>query len=431
MSRILPVIASAALFVGACSSHEARLPHASIETSTTISPDEEALKASRIEAYRKLFQTNADIQIIHVPTPQSDPLILDSYESKDLERLKSHDPDYLERIRQGVEGRTDDRYAPAHVTVVDTETFQTKTGCLDTEDQSLTTLKRIWSHAMPFEDPSKLNVIFVDQPSCNSEVLGLAVPGDTPILSANAISAQGFVTQGIEQSIVHELSHSAGLKHANLLDCQDSVRITGCGEEKKAADPNSLMGYLGTFDSTDFTMPELQALSLLHPSEVLANPANGNYQLPNKLLSVGKYDTTSPKLITLDTDKGTVYISLEEDMGAKSDKKCMSEAEIAQQKIDPAAVKERSKTINGVETKYGCIDVNYRAGVSLQTRIESPKGFDLVTRPDRAPDEFGEERASGEVIPGTVVYQDNSVKVTLVSIDEKTWNTTVRVERSA
>ena len=65
---------------------------------------------------------------------------------------------------------------------------------------------------------------------------------------------------------------------------------------------------------------------------------------------------------------------------------------------------------------------------TLQTRINGDEGdMKLVARPDRAPDEAGEELSSGEVIPGKILYEDTVRRITYVGMDEEN-HAFVRVE---
>ena len=359
------------------------------------------------EEVRHLLQTDAPLNIIHLPnsapTPQED-----SYNSEIVAR------GVLKTIRGIVTLATGGRYTPKNVLVAQAKSIRID-NCIagDDVDQAA----KIQAVAQSLALKGALNAVFVDAVGCKmsgGRLDGYDAPGYIPVVTANA-----YASTTLGSITLHEEGHAAGLLHAGAKGCETPATISSCSF-KRTRDPISLMGYL---DGLVFTSPELDALGLLKSSEIVVDAKSGLFTLgaatdPESIL----------KALTFNTPKGRVYISWEDDPQAGSDSKCISEAESEAHPEDNSEVQ-----ILYADQGYVCNQVNFRylpngnaLSKSLQVREfqeaaskdgAEAKTFNLIYRPDRAPDKFQYDPSNGEVSPGKVVYQNDQTLVKYLGLN--------------
>lgn len=378
----------------------------------------------------ELLKANAPIQIVYIPTSAEFPPY-DAYSPSPRDRFL----DTANHERAVLLGETltdiaiasDGFYVPSGVTVVDTSGLP-EIKCLNNEDAEQ--VHTIREYAAQSFVPQMINVILVDADPCPdiSPFSGFASYGEAPVLAANSIGWMGDV-------IAHEVGHEGGLYHAGGLYCKDPITIENC-EYDETGDDTSVMGYNAFY--TTFTVAELNFLDLIDKSRVLTNPTDGVYTLSDV-----KSEQGLPALIELDSDAGKLYLSWEKDEQASSDVYCTPESGGTPPAGDSVVYRYIDvDEDDGLDNFYVCYKTNFRfQDHSLQVRVagQTSNWYDLVSRTDRMPDDPVVDPAIafelvnntftyGEVIAGSILYEDKDLRVIFVGTDELN-NAFVKIER--
>jgi hypothetical protein len=462
MRNFVPVVAmSAALLAAACSTSSpsgspegypvpaatAEAPDSPLPTApettvpeTTTTVPATTTTIARGSKTKGLFAQNTEVHFIFepvVPTAPPDPgtteADIDKVEETLASELVSGDAEYIQRTTDEIVTAANNRFQPAGITVSETGPLTLGSTCL--LDTDLSAIKAIRTLAQSSIKAGVLNTIVVDVRGCVLEDLsrigGFNSTDGNPILTKDALLSLGNNT-------MHEFGHGGNLEHANEEVCADPETISDC-ELHATADPGSIMSYehkvpsinYGTSeitpslstDSTHYSTPELAVLGMLNASEMLSDPADGEYTISN---TKDNDDRSSLKLITLNTDKGELALSWEEDPQADFDTTCDAFAgadtlEGVRKEVSLPADSILYTTKKADGSQYICYKTNIRnMSSSLQVRLattssDGMKGFDLVTRPDRNNEVSNTPTPErGEVNAGTILYRDTRVTVTFV-----------------
>lgn len=402
MNRLHSAVFGAAMgLAAACSTGEtAPKPEEFSVTVPGIPEPSESLPlvTSAGENTRRLLSLDASMKIIYVPV--TNPGELNNVSSSDVnhKQFLSRSRMYIDGVKQEIVDATHGRYQPQTINIVEAPVLEVGSECLDTSSEAAT---KLYDHASPVIDDTQVNVLIVNQEACDFFVGGFARPDTVPILSNHAFSQLG-------RTIMHEVGHSAGLLHAGRTVCAEPTDILAC-QTSETTDPNSIMGYES---GAHFTGPDLYELGLHTSSEVLENPSDGEYILHDAAAT-----DASLKTLIINRDGQRLYISWEPDSQAGADSLCAPEQSGAVDYNPDDFISSGRR--GGEEEYYLCLKTNHRDMTNtLQTRLRVRDSLSLVTRPDRAPDPFGDEPSSGEITPGTVVYKDKHRQVTFVGFNQ-------------
>jgi hypothetical protein len=351
------------------------------------------------ESIRTLLAADAPIHITYIPTPT--PAHDDSGDYRvgpNRAKFETQDPAYLAETMQAIVSTTGGRYQPRGLTITSAPELNTGTACLDTRGG--TNRARIVQHAKPYTTPGALEAIIIDQPDCEDVYVGANSADDTPILNPRSFAELGPV-------LMHELGHGANINHASTSICKDPVEPFDCKDSDELDDNTTLMSY--AMDKRDaFSAPEMRQLGLLEPQEIIDNPRSGEFTL-------GDAQNTDPSVAKL-LMANTIRVSWEPDTRASYDELCLPA-----EQVPPAnRTVSGSADIDGQSVRYACTKTNPRMlDHTIQVRRDSGNGLKLITRKDRAPDPFKQQRSNGEVTPNTVIYQDDVRRITYLGVNDQ------------
>lgn len=412
---------AAGSFLGCASPYETGAPTPESSTTAAPHPDTvaqqpaptphgEALMNPAGDSIRDLFQADAPINVIYIPTPE--PI----QDESDQETIAAITDNTVATSMLGyMSVASSGRYEPSSATTVVTKPLETN-GCLSSRDTEQ--FMTIQDHAQQYTADGALNIAVVGASPCVSENgtegdAGYTSDGYLPILTLRSFNS-------IAQVALHEAGHSGSLEHTSSLTCTDPAQAASC--EVLSGDPLSVM-YSIKPDSR-LTTPELDALGLLNSSEVLFNPPEGSI-----ILTSPEIDTTSPKALALATPEGTIYITWERDPTASKDEVCEAyDYTDPEQLVEGAEIKSKYNESGESEIAV-CQTIAARPiQHSLQVRRFQNGEFSLITRPDRVEDAF-KEPAIGEVNPGATVYEGSGYRMVLEAFHPQ-GSASIRVEKS-
>ncbi len=403
------------------------VPSATSETSasdtytTEVTSDTPITPGART---RQLLLANAPVHFIVIPGDGYEATSLNEGARRDIEKLKSLDPFFMEAVQLQMAAITQVRYIPGGMAeTLLTEPLQLENGCVDNTNSEQ--IMRIHAAAEPYKSPKLLNVILVEDDMCDPLVAGFASPDETPILGMIAAPELAHIT-------MHEFGHSAAIGHAGNIKCYDPVRINACGDPSPTTDKDSVMGYRTgqrQVAEEDFTMPELYTLGMLHPEEVAIISGPGDYALNRNEDSA----RDSLKLLVIPTEAQPVVLSWEQDGQASYDVECLEGNTYTE---NDNALYTGTKIVDGLEKDYVCRKRNERyQDHTLQIRqayIDGQlQGFRVIARLPRTFNDFDSNAyTSGEVIPNTVVYENSKLRVSYLGMNNQN-QALIRVEASS
>ena len=198
---------------------------------------------------------------------------------------------------------TEGHYTPSGIHTIVTKPYAFKNNYISNihgdENEALE------AYVKPLIPVGTLATILVDIGTCSDAQNVAANANTVPII---AHGANGELTRALE----HEWGHSANMGHAGTENCADPITVVNC-TANETADPESVMSYT---DSMKYTLPELSAMGLLRPQEVLHNLVDGDYTLYENLQTAAPGDV---RMLTLDSPGGELYFTWQPDEQAAHD----------------------------------------------------------------------------------------------------------------